>query len=146
MNHNSKQVISGSNVANYINDFFCNIGPSLAMNCKTVWRYYGNRVDDSIHAITDELEIIQLCKNIDIYKASAITNLLSRILKDTFLAIPNKIAVLMTLSLKTQTFPRRRQMLPLCLRVVITLVLKTLGLPRCYHSPVNLWRGLFIQG
>ena len=106
VNHDTKQQILDKNVADYINDFFCNIGPSLASNFGSVWRYHGNRVEDNIQDImTDELEIIKLCKTIDIYKSSAVSNLSSRVLKDVFLAIPEKIVALMNISLITCTFP-----------------------------------------
>ena len=106
MNHDTKQQILDKNVADYINDFCCNIGPSLASNFGSVWRYHGNRVEDNIQDImTDELEIIKLCKTIDIYKSSAVSNLSSRVLKDVFLAIPEKIVALMNISLITCTFP-----------------------------------------
>ena len=48
---------------------------------------------------------MKLCKDINIYKASSIEYLSSRILKDAFLAIPTIITKLMNISLSQGIFP-----------------------------------------
>ena len=54
---------------------------------------------------TSKDEVMKLCKDINIYKASSIEYLSSRILKDAFLAIPTIITKLMNLSLSQGIFP-----------------------------------------
>ena len=69
------------------------------------WTYKGV-VNDSemVDFQTNETEILNICKDIDTYKASAVEFLSSRILRDALCAIPNIIATLMNLSLSSGIF------------------------------------------
>ena len=98
--------IPPQNIAGFLNEYFSNIGPMLAKNYKDEWTYKGV-VNDSemVDLQTNETEILNICKDIDTYKASAVEFLSSRILRDAFCAIPNIIATLMNLSLSSDIFP-----------------------------------------
>ena len=66
--------------------FYKYIGPNLAKNCSAQWDYTGTTSANSIYDInTNEDEIVKLCEQININKASCIGNLSSEILRDAFL-------------------------------------------------------------
>ena len=99
--------ISESITASFINDFFVNIGPNLAKNCNTNWNFRGEACVNSIDDIrTNEEEIIRLCKEINVNKASCIEHLSIQIICDAFLAIPLKIVQLFNLSFEQTIIPK----------------------------------------
>ena len=67
------------------------------------YKVYNLTIGD-IQTTTDE--IIKLTKDINIYKSSSINNISSRVIKDAFLAIPEKVCFLFNLSFNTGIFPR----------------------------------------
>ena len=106
--HDSENNISIDNkdTADFINDFFVIIGPKLAAKNDEVWNYNGYRTDITLNDIqTDRDEIIQLCNDININKASCIENLSAEILRDAFLAVPEKNVELFNCSFMTSTVP-----------------------------------------
>ena len=87
---------SKADVAGYINDYFTNIGPSLATNMNTPWTYDGEIVPDQIpEIITTPAEVADLCKKIEIHKSSSIPLLSTRLLKDAFCALSHQMAFLL---------------------------------------------------
>ena len=104
---NSGDDLNPSQIANFMNDFFTNIGPDLARNHTSTWSYFGERVENSIEDIlTDVDEVIDLCKNIEVFKSSGFDDISSRICKDAFMVIPNQMAYLFNVSLETGIFPQ----------------------------------------
>ena len=104
--HVTDTSIDVKDTADFINDFFVNIGHNLARDNTEVWNFSGNHTDiilDDIQTNVDE--IIQLCKNINVNKASCINNLSAEILKDAFLAIPNRITGLFNCSFMNDNVP-----------------------------------------
>ena len=98
--------INEKDTAEYINDFFVNIGPNLAKKCDQPWRFDGEFCAQKIeNIITDQDEIIKLCKEININKSSCIEHVSSEILRDSFLAIPDKLVDLFNLSFTTSEIP-----------------------------------------
>ena len=74
--------------------FFTDIGPNLAKDCQLAWEYPGRTCERSIlniHTTTEE--ITEICRNININKASCIDNVSSEILKDVFLTVPEKVCI-----------------------------------------------------
>ena len=71
---------------NFINDFFVTIGPNLAKQWDNyLWTYRGNYSNNDMRdIITDEIEVLKLCAEINTTKSSAIEGLNSKILKDAF--------------------------------------------------------------
>ena len=94
------------NTASFINDFFVNIGPNLAKNCNSQWSFDGirnlNQIDD---IVTNVDEVIKLCKAINIDKSSCIDQISSQVIRDAFLAIPEKIVQLFNLSFELADIP-----------------------------------------
>ena len=87
--------------------FLNSIGPKLARQHNCRWDYTGIKCNHTIGDIqTTTDEIIKLTKDINIYKSSSINNISSRIIKDAFLAIPEKVCFLFNLSFNTGIFPR----------------------------------------
>ena len=88
----SKNDIVSENTANYINQFFTNIGPELAKQHNKGWEYYGETVQESIETFnTDFEEVLALCKKINIMKLSGIDELSSRLCKDAFVVLGHQL-------------------------------------------------------
>ena len=92
--------------ADFINKFFTNIGPKLAKNCTKPWQYTGEIWEQHLADIeTTSEELTEICKNININKSSCVDNLSGEILRDAFLAIPDKLALLFNNCFSTATIP-----------------------------------------
>ena len=103
---NTGQDVDEKDTAQFINDFFVNIGPNLAKKCNQPWSFDGMSCDQSIENIRTNLaEIINLCKNININKSSCIDHISSEILRDAFLAVPDKLMELFNLSFMLSEIP-----------------------------------------
>ena len=104
--NDTDQTIETENVADYINQFFTDIGPNLAKNCQMDWFYSGN---ESVGSLTDiettKKEIIDICKNININKASCVDNISSEVLRDAFLAVPEKLCLFFNTCFNTASIP-----------------------------------------
>ena len=106
INDITQEEIPGYLTALYINDFFINIGPKLAQSCNKTWHYAGTISENSLENIaTDIEEVTMLCKNININKSSCIDFLSSEILRDAFLAGPEKIVNLFNISFTSSEIP-----------------------------------------
>ena len=104
----SGQQIQEIDTASYINDFFVNIGPNLASKCNTEWKFRGNICENNIENISTNVdEIIRLCNDINIYKASCIEHISSQILRDAFLAVPTKVVEIFNCSFGKAEIPRK---------------------------------------
>ena len=98
--------IEEDKTSTYINDFFINIGPNLATKCNLPWNYTGTYNNNHLENMsTDVDEILRLCKNININKSSCINNISSEILRDAFLAIPDKIVDMFNMSFELGEIP-----------------------------------------
>ena len=98
--------IEEPNVADYINDFFTNIGPNLARNLNEPWSYNGIMSNTLLpDVIISQEEIVKFCKEIKIHKSSSIEGLSSRILKDVFLLYVDKLKFIFDQILDTGNFP-----------------------------------------
>ena len=93
-------------VADFVNKFYCSIGPKLAEEHKIPWRFYG---DESVniypHFVTDYDQILSLCKEIKTTKSSGIDDVPSRVFKDAFRVLVPQLVYLFNLSFSTSTFP-----------------------------------------
>ena len=104
---NNGNLVPEKDAATFINEFFVNIGPNLAKKCNAEWNFRGNVCENKIENIeTDIDEIIRLCKAINIHKASCIEHLSSQIIRDAFLAVPNKVVQLFNLSFANTDIPK----------------------------------------
>ena len=90
-----------------MNEFFVSIGPKLSKKWdQNQWSYHGIYSNNEIpEMITNNIEVRNLCLQIDITKSSAIPGLSSKILKDAFLCLIPQITFIFNLSFSTQIFP-----------------------------------------
>ena len=103
---NDKSFQNNEEAANYMNDFFTNIGPSLAKKFDKPWVYTGLDYMSELHEIeTNTDELLQYIRAINITKSSAIDYLSSRILKDAFTCLIDQFTHLVNASLSQGTFP-----------------------------------------
>ena len=94
--------------ANYINEHFATIGPKLAQNFNAHWEYNGAIYPSLFSLVPTNIKATtKLIKDIDISKSSAIPNLSSRVIKDAFEAIPDKLTRLFNLSIAERKFPEQ---------------------------------------
>ena len=97
----------------FINTFFTNIGPKLASKQKSAWRYFGEEEPNSIEDIqTNQEEVLKLCKEIEVMKASGMDLLSGRICKDAFTVLSHQLCHLFNCSLRTGVFPDLSGRLP----------------------------------
>ena len=106
-NKDNGNPIESKDTASFINDFFVNIGPKLAQNFNDEWNYSGTPSINEICDIETNIdEIINLCKDININKASCVNHLSSEIIRDAFLAVPRYVVHLFNVSFNTGIIPK----------------------------------------
>ena len=92
--------------ADYINDYFTGIGPKLAENMFTPWKFYDERVANKIDKFETNLqEVKKLVHEINITKSSAIDGISSKILKTAFTHTPDRLVDIFNCSFNTQVIP-----------------------------------------
>ena len=81
----TKEMIESEKTADFINDYFTNIGPNLAKYLRKPWSFIGEKPDEILdELLTNEVEILELCKGINTNKSSSIEHLSSEIIRDAF--------------------------------------------------------------
>ena len=102
---NNKNVVP-EELPDFVNNYFAGIGPTLASKITGNWNYNGVRSDIELHDIVvNEIEILKICKEINVNKSSSLKNVSSRVIKDAFLSIPKVICHLIQASLDKGIFP-----------------------------------------
>ena len=98
--------IDENRTAEYINDFFTNIGPKLAKKFDKEWDYFGSESENVIGKIKlTRGQIVQILKRIDISKSSGLEKISSNCLKDACLALSSQLLHIFEMSLKYCIFP-----------------------------------------
>ena len=106
INETNGEVIPGSQTANYINDFFVQIGPKLAASLKKEWTYEGieaMEITENIEVTREEIE--KLCEKINVNKSSGLPNIATWILKEAFLANLNTVTTIINASFESCKCP-----------------------------------------
>ena len=107
------EIFNGEGINDHINNYFANIGPRLAAECTPDLTSGLNKrpVDPNnveLHfkrtPFTED-EVRKVCKKIDINKSSAIPDVKTLVLKDSFLANIPKVTWLFNSSLQASIFP-----------------------------------------
>ena len=99
INENTGEVIPENQTANFINDFFLNIGPKLAAPLDREWDYIGVETEQIIDDITVTSEQIEkLCEQINTNKSSGLPNIATWLLKDAFLCLPDIVTMIINAS------------------------------------------------
>ena len=93
-------------VPQFINHYFTQIGPKLAGKSRGRWKYFGKENEGSLMDLeTDYNEVLKLCKEINVMKSSGLDKLSSRICKDAFLVLIDKLVHIFACSFETNIFP-----------------------------------------
>ena len=98
--------------ASLLNEYFTNIGPSLAGDMSDPWIFNGNPCDSSLgeNIVATPDEVSKLVKDINITKASALDRLSSRLIKDALLCLNEQFTYLINTSFAQGTFPSQWKM------------------------------------
>ena len=106
INQDSKVSIPKEDTADFLNDYFANVGTRKAPNRN---RYPDEHVQcDALHiGNVSEIEIKKLLVEIDVSKDSCVEGVRSGILKTAFISVPNAIVHLFNQSLSQGIFPRK---------------------------------------
>ena len=98
--------INDCDSADYINNYFTNIGPQLAERFNKEWEYFGDEHDGEITDIkVNKFEVINFINSIDITKSSGLNKISSRCLKDAFQVLVSQLIHIFEISLKYCIFP-----------------------------------------
>ena len=104
----SNSVVNPEETADFINDFFTNIGPRLASKCGNALQRRRTQprvnLDFSLRPTSEE-EVRKLISEISIYKSSAIKHLSARLVKDALNAVLPQFTHLLNMSLRQAKFP-----------------------------------------
>ena len=104
----SGQTIPKNQTADYINNFFANVGSNLAKNCKLPWipSSQPHQPTHNIDMTTSHL-VHKLVKEIDCSKSSGIDNISSKVLKDAFECTVEQLTFIFNLSILHSCFPMK---------------------------------------
>ena len=97
-NVSNEPIYDAKKAADFINDYFVNVGPKLA-------QFFGTDEILIDFNVTED-EVISLCKEININKSSAIENLSSRILKLAFLTLSQQFTYIINLTFCKSKIPK----------------------------------------
>ena len=82
------------------------IGSKLVEKFDTHWSFDGDNTEIMMDTlITNDSEILNIVKDIDVKKASSIENLSTRVLKDAFMILIPQLTYMYNLSFMLRTFP-----------------------------------------
>ena len=98
--------VEGPQVPEFINSFFCGIGPKLAEQHNEPWHFYGEAVNAECPQLSTDFEqILKLCKDIKTTKSSDIEDVSAKVFKDAFMVIIPQLMFMFNLSFSKGFFP-----------------------------------------
>ena len=98
--------VPDSDTANYVNQYFTQIGPVLAKDMHIPWKQYDNPATNFIEPFeTNVQEVNKLVNNININKSSAIDNISTKYLKAAFKHTPGKLVKIFNMSFAQNSVP-----------------------------------------
>ena len=102
----SNEQVPPDKTASYINEYFAEIGNKLARNLDQPWTTEKETPDTNftLHDCTLQ-DLLPLIRKINIHKSSGVDKIASRILKDTFLTLPEHLRHIINLIIRTNIFP-----------------------------------------
>ena len=102
----TKSDVSQNCTADVMNKFYTSIGPELAKKHTADWFYYGDTVDENIaDIVTNNDEVIKLCRDIEPLKSSGMDEISAKICKDAFLVLSDQLVHMFNASLHTGIYP-----------------------------------------
>ena len=102
------QIYENIDAAEFLNKYYVNVGPTLAKDHKIDWDKAKCKIDATTHfsfTWINEQEVRNLVKDINITKSSAVEDLSSRLLKDSFEVLIMELTYLYNISLQNGIFP-----------------------------------------
>ena len=107
VNTNTGIPIPYTEVPEYVNEFFTNIGPNLAQQFNNTWT---DDLPQTEHCMLNEFvfserDVTDVIKEIDVNKSSSIENMSARVLKDAFEYLLPQLTYMFNCSLKMNSFP-----------------------------------------
>ena len=104
--HRTGLDIEKEQVPSFINEFFTNIGPNLAREHNERWIYFGkSNPHELAQCVTGDDEVKRICREINTMTSSGFDRLSSRVCKDAFLVLSDKLAHIFNCSLEAAIFP-----------------------------------------
>ena len=98
--------VEPADTADYINNFFSNIGLKLALQHTEPWVFHGTELLDECPGLkTNFAQVLQLCKEINTSKSSGIPNCATKVLRDAFMVLIPQLVFLFNLSFDKGAFP-----------------------------------------
>ena len=98
--------ITHESTADFINNYFAQIGPKLAEHFKEPWKQFQQPLNENMGDVSADIdEVTKLCNNISTTKSSAIKDIASRVIKAAFLWDIGKFTDILNLSLLTNIVP-----------------------------------------
>ena len=115
LDEDTDAIITSGKLSGHVNEYFTQIGAKLAEVHQHEYndldegdnmdRGYDNQ-DNITGKMIDLKEIIPVLININVTKSSAVRHMSSMVLKDAFLAVPDKLCKIYNCSLERQIFPK----------------------------------------
>ena len=100
--------VEDQDTSNYINCFFTNIGPKLALNHTEQWEFHGEKVAEKCPIFEMNYDqVLRLCRDIKTIKSSGFSDIPSRIFKEALKVIIPQLVYLFNLSFTTGVFPNK---------------------------------------
>ena len=107
LNDDQNKEVPTKEIPDYINSFFSLIGPNLAKHFSERWVCHGPEIENVMPDLESNLEdIVKFIREISVYKASAVPNILSKMLKFAFLSTLQKLKKIFDCSLNTGKIPK----------------------------------------
>ena len=98
--------VEDAQVANFINDFFCEIGPNLARKYNKPWKFYGEVTEETCPQMSTDFEqVLNLCKEIKATKSSGYKDISTKVFKDAFVVLIPQLVYVFNQSFQSGVFP-----------------------------------------
>ena len=105
-NVGQEKEIEANRTADFINSFFCGIGPKLAKEHTEPWVFYGDKTEERCPNFNAEYEqVAELCREIKTTKSSGIDDIATKVFKDAFRVLVPQLVYLFDLSFHSGVFP-----------------------------------------
>ena len=106
VHHQTKIPVNPEDTANYINEYFANIGPKLAENLSEPWSYTCPSLNpEFIFKKINEEDFLKLAYKININKSSGVPLIKTRVLKDAMIGLSAHMTYIINLVIEKSSFP-----------------------------------------
>ena len=125
LKNNEGNKIQEEETADYIINYFTNIGPNLAKTFNKEWEYFGTKSENDISDINvNRVEVVRLLKEIDISNSSGLNRISSNCLKDACLSLSSQLTHIIKCQLNMVSFQMIGKLLQLSLYSKVVKIMK----------------------